>query len=246
MRPSPGSAARLAAMMLLLAGACRDTPPDADTGSERAPASESVPAVLQQGDSTPAGVGIEPGLLTTVPTAPVSLWVGPDSQPFEVAVRTANPADAHTRPFGTIAMRTSLRERTPDLGQYPCKSCHLGRGIVLRDERIPDAHANVQPNHPALTGASCSTCHSPSDVEMLALKSGERATLDHVYRLCGECHSSEARAWAAGAHGKRLDGWQGRRVVMGCADCHDPHDPSIERRIPFRAPQIGRTRTPDR
>jgi hypothetical protein len=77
-------------------------------------------------------------------------------------------------------------------------------------------------------------------VELLALKSGERVTLDHTYRLCAQCHYKVAESWAGGAHGKRLDGWQGRRVVMGCADCHDPHRPAIGSRIPFRAPQLER------
>jgi hypothetical protein len=62
--------------------------------------------------------------------------------------------------------------------------------------------------------------------------------LDHAYRLCAECHSPQVTAWAAGAHGKRLDGWRGRRVVMGCAECHDPHRPSLEQRIPFRSPTL--------
>jgi hypothetical protein len=80
-------------------------------------------------------------------------------------------------------------------------------------------------------------------VELLVLENGKRATLDENYRLCADCHFAQVDAWAHGAHGKRLDGWQGRRVVMGCADCHDPHQPALERRIPFRAPQIERTRS---
>jgi hypothetical protein len=112
--------------------------------------------------------------------------------------------------------------------------------MILADERIKDAHQNIQPLHPAQTGATCSTCHAADNVELLALKSGERATLDHTYRLCAQCHFNQAESWAGGAHGKRLDGWQGRRVVMGCADCHDPHNPAIESRIPFRAPQLQR------
>ena len=114
--------------------------------------------------------------------------------------------------------------------------------MVLTDERVADAHENIKPVHPAQAGAVCSTCHAPDNVELLTLKSGDRATLDHAYRLCAQCHFSQAEAWAGGAHGKRLDGWQGRRVVMGCADCHDPHKPAFEPRIPFRAPQIERIR----
>jgi formate-dependent nitrite reductase cytochrome c552 subunit len=111
----------------------------------------------------------------------------------------------------------------------------------MAQERIADAHQNVQPLHPKQTGALCSSCHAADNVELLALEKGERVTLDESYRLCAQCHFAQVDAWAAGTHGKRLDGWQGRRVVMGCADCHDPHKPAIEARIPFRAPQIQRT-----
>ena len=182
------------------------------------------------------------GSLTMLPAAPVVGWTGSGKQPFEVTLRTADPVSALARRFGTITLRTSLRARSPDLGQYPCTSCHLGRRMVLADERVADAHQNIKPIHPAQTGAACSTCHAPDNVELLALKSGDRATLDHAYRLCAQCHFSQAEAWAGGGHGKRLEGWQGRRVVMGCADCHDPHKPALEPRLPFRAPQLERPR----
>ncbi len=185
---------------------------------------------------------LEPGMLHTVLSEPVVGWSGPGGQPFDVTIRTATPTTALYRQFGTITMRNSLRERTPDLGQYPCTSCHLGRGTILKDTRIGDAHQNIIAVHPVQTGGVCSTCHSASNVELLALKSGDRASLDHTYRLCAQCHFQQAERWAGGAHGKRLDGWQGRRVVMGCADCHDPHKPALEPRIPFRAPRIERIR----
>jgi hypothetical protein len=110
----------------------------------------------------------------------------------------------------------------------------------MADERIPDAHQNVQPTHPKQTGARCSTCHAADDVEQLTLLNGERATLDESYRLCAQCHVAQVDAWAHGAHGKRLDGWRGTRVVMGCADCHDPHQPALVPRLPFRPPRIER------
>lgn len=186
---------------------------------------------------------IEPGALATASTAPVTLWKGPGGKPFEVTVRTTDPPSAMARRFGNITLRTSLRTRSPDIGQFPCTSCHLGRAIVMKDdERVKDAHQNIKPVHPEQTGRACSTCHAPDNVELLALKSGERATLDHTYRLCAQCHFSQAESWAAGAHGKRLDGWEGRRVVMGCAECHDPHKPAVAQRIPFKAPRIERVR----
>ncbi len=184
----------------------------------------------------------EPGMLAVVQAVPVKGWTGPDGKPFEVALRSAAPEAGHSRQFGTTDLPIALRSRAAAISQYPCTSCHQGRKVVLANERISDAHNNIKPVHPDRTGAVCSTCHSADDVELLTLKSGERATLDESYRLCGQCHFPEAGAWAGGGHGKRLDGWQGRRVVMACTDCHDPHKPAVPVRIPFRAPQLERTR----
>jgi len=199
-------------------------------------------------DSGPAAAArtanLEPGALKTVPSAPVHGWTGPGDQPFEVALRSSDRESGHARRFGSVTLETALRARALD--QYPCMSCHVGRKIVMADKRVADAHQDIRPGHPEQTGALCSTCHAADDVAQLTLESGERATLDESYRLCAQCHFTQADAWAHGAHGKRLDGWQGRRVVMGCADCHDPHQPALQPRIPFRAPQLERPRGPGR
>jgi hypothetical protein len=214
---------------------------DADQGSRDHP-SPAVDTI--RADSGPAAAAptanLEPGALKTVPSAPVHGWTGPGDQPFEVALRTSERESGHARRFGSVTLQTALRARP--LEQYPCTSCHLGRKIVMADKRVADAHQDIRPGHPEQTGALCSTCHASNDVEQLALESGERATLDESYRLCAQCHFTQADAWAHGAHGKRLDGWQGRRIVMSCADCHDPHQPALQPRIPFRAPQLERPR----
>ena len=188
-------------------------------------------------ESADSGAALEPGALRTVVAAPVEFEADSGRRPFEVALRSAEPRAGHARPFGTITLPTMLR-LTPALSQYPCTSCHLGTRLVMADRRIADAHQNIQPVHPKATAVLCSTCHSRDNVELLALRSDERPPLDHAYRLCAQCHFAQARAWAGGGHGKRLDGWQGRRVVMGCSDCHNPHSPAVEPRIPFRAPQL--------
>jgi hypothetical protein len=238
----------LGAVLLMTVMRCAPPRPDDEGASERARSQSAVaPGGLAE-ESRTAGDGTAsedtlrrrlPGMLRTVEGTPVVGWTGPGGDPFEVAIRTADPT-TNMRRFGSITMRNSARTRSPDLGQYPCTSCHLGRGMVLRDERITDAHQNIQPLHPAQTGATCSTCHAPDNIERLALRSGDRATLDHAYRLCAQCHFQQVESWAGGAHGKRLDGWQGRRVVMGCADCHDPHRPALGTRIPFRGPTLQR------
>src|SRR5688572_21124306 len=89
------------------------------------------------GDSTPSAIAqpsdssIQPGQLRTVSTAPVMNWAGPGGRPFEVQIRTDDPSSANARRFGTITLRNSARVRSPDLGQYPCTSCHLGRRMVF-------------------------------------------------------------------------------------------------------------------
>jgi RNase P subunit RPR2 len=197
---------------------------------------------LDDGDGMPAPpiavpLPDEPGILATVVSEPVHERFGPGGAPFEVALRTHTRGAGHPRRFGTLTLETAFR-RAP-LETYPCTSCHIpGRPGVAGDERLEDAHGNIQPVHPAEVGATCTTCHVPARVDELALATGQIATLDQPYRLCAQCHAPEVSAWAGGAHGKRLDGWHGRRVVMNCTDCHDPHRPSIDQRVPFRGPTL--------
>ena len=232
-----GAGAGLLLLGTLVAAGCKERPV---TG--RSALAPRGPTRMSPDDSSTAArnAAREPGALATVPTAPVAPWTGAGDRPFGVATRTSEEEAGHARRFGSITLQTALRARP--LGQYPCTSCHLGEKIVMTGKRVGDAHQNVQPVHPEQTGALCSTCHAADNVELLLLENGKRATLDESYRLCAECHISQVEDWAHGAHGKRLDGWQGRRVVMACPDCHDPHGPAVQPRVPFRAPHIKRTR----
>ena len=187
--------------------------------------------------------GLDSSAPRTVQTRTVQGWTGPGGAPFDVAERTSERDAGHPRRFGSLTLSTAMRTRA--VGDYPCTSCHLGRKVVMADKRVAHAHEDIQPVHPKAAGSLCSTCHASENAELLVLKSGERATLDQSYRLCAQCHFQQVDAWAAGGHGKRLDGWEGRRVVMGCADCHDPHEPDFEPRVPFRAPHIERIRGGD-
>ncbi len=159
--------------------------------------------------------GLGPPMLATVRAAPAVGFEGPGGTPFEVALRT------------------------PDIASYPCASCHT---TPVRPGRAgADEHADVEPVHPSIAQGGCVVCHAADDPSRLVLHSGERVGLDEAYRLCSECHFEEARAWAGGAHGKRLVAWRGRRVVMNCTGCHNPHEPSFGQRIPFPGPKIPRT-----
>ena len=178
-----------------------------------------------------------PSALAAIATAPVEGgWRGPGGETFQVVVRSQRAAaDYRYRQIGTRVFYLPLRLDSTGVTQDPCASCHTSQGVV--DGREGDdargVHQNIQPVHPAVTGARCLTCHSPDDPARLALERGGDVGLDHAYELCAQCHFTQVESWAKGAHGKRLVGWRGRRVVMGCADCHDPHDPAAKQRIPM-------------
>ena len=212
---------------------------------EEVRAAPPIDAIRVTIDSATAAkrAAMEPGMLAAVRTAPVKDFTGPGGKPFEVALRSAVPETGHARQFGRIALSISLRDHSASLSQYPCTSCHAGAAVTMAAQRVKDAHQNIRPVHPHRVGVACGTCHAPENVEQLVLRRGARVTMDESYRLCAECHVKQADAWAGGGHGKRLDGWEGRRVVMTCADCHDPHDPAVRKRVPFRAPQIERKRS---
>jgi hypothetical protein len=169
-----------------------------------------------------------------VASQPVIGYLGPGGQPFEVAVRTPDERSSLHRTIGTRTFELSLRGRP--LAQYPCTSCHAGPLVAAA--RPDDAHQDVQPIHPSEFAGECGVCHSREDVYQLRLQGGTLVPLDQAYRMCGQCHYAASQAWAGGAHGKRLDGWDGARVVMGCADCHDPHSPATPVRIPFPGPDL--------
>lgn len=219
---------------LLVAGlaGCQEDPPVG--GPAEGPAdpaeAEGLPAA-----SPDTEIPSPPGLIR-VPTDTVQDRTGPGGEPFEVTLRTpGRTAHLHAR-IGRELYPLPLRTTDFALTEYPCASCHVGTTIT--PDRTDDAHDDIQPVHPSETGAVCTTCHVADSVELLALPGERTASLDHAYRLCAQCHASETEAWAAGIHGKRLEGWHGRRVVMNCADCHDPHRPALETRIPYPGPRI--------
>jgi len=164
--------------------------------------------------------------------------LGPGGTPFEVARRTSERV-GHQRVIGRRTYAIALRSE--NLTYYPCSSCHVAGGRTTGGERPADVHQDIQPVHPAENNAVCSACHVVGDPEWLTLAGTEPVPLNEAYRLCAQCHFIQVQAWAGGGHGKRLDTWRGPRVVMGCTDCHNPHDPGIPTRIPFPGPRVPRT-----
>ncbi len=168
---------------------------------------------------------------------PVSLEVNP-LELRQLKDVDALAVEAFSGPGG-IAFE--VHRRSGKIGQYPCSSCHT-QTLPIEDTPPADrrwTHQNIRPQHPAQ--GRCTTCHNYDDLNALILEDGSSVGLDHAYQLCARCHFQQAADWAGGAHGKRLGGWAGRRVVMNCTDCHDPHAPAFAPRMPLRGPQVPRT-----
>ena len=170
----------------------------------------------------PASLEIDPTerlALKTVPTVPVENITGPNQTTF------------------------AITKRTDHITQYPCGSCHTKPVEKPQQERISKrwSHLNIQLTHGQTTGMDCQSCHNYDNLQTLHLQNGQTTSFDHSYQLCRQCHFQQANDWAGGAHGKRLAGWRGKRVIKNCTDCHNPHAPAFDQRIPLKSPTIPRT-----
>lgn len=228
MRPSRHRSVAACALAVLVSAGCGEEPP---SRVRNAP-----PASYETDDSLPYA-------LSGIPVEPVQGRSGPGGETFYVVRRTAGRAEHLSRAIGKETFNLGLRLRAPDLAQYPCASCHSSEEVTVGGARdTTQVHHDIKPAHPRETGADCSTCHSQTDVSRLRLEPDGTASLDHAYRLCARCHQPQVTWWANGAHGKRLVAWRGRRVVTNCTDCHDPHQPAAEQRVPYPGPEIPRAR----
>jgi hypothetical protein len=222
----------VAAAALAVGWSVRRTVSEGRVAAEALPpleATEGVSASFETEDTLPSA-------LQVVSMEPVEGgWTGPGGVAFYVATRSRHEGEYRHRQFGQAVFDLTLRLDESGITQEPCASCHEGQRPVAGRAGTDgeSVHQNVQPVHPAQTGAQCLTCHAASDPGRLRLERGGTVSIDHAYRLCAQCHFRQVESWAHGAHGKRLVGWRGRRVVMGCADCHDPHRPATEVRSPL-------------
>ncbi|HJP30273.1 MAG: hypothetical protein QF689_00535 [Candidatus Latescibacteria bacterium] len=133
--------------------------------------------------------------------------------------------------------------RTGRIAQFPCHSCHDHAVVEPTTSDVSGrwSHLDIRLEH--AEALRCGTCHDYDDLNQLHLIHGDPVDFDQSYQLCAQCHAPQARDWAGGAHGKRLGGWRGDRVVETCTGCHDPHAPAFPRRMPRMYPQVPRTGT---
>jgi len=121
--------------------------------------------------------------------------------------------------------------RTDKILRFPCSSCHeQGKPSVPYTSEEPAAHWGLSLEHNR--DMVCKTCHNLNDMDTLVKLNGDLLSFDHSYTLCAQCHFEQHRDWIGGSHGKRVGGWVRPRIIFNCTGCHNPHNPSIDKRLP--------------
>lgn len=84
----------------------------------------------------------------------------------------------------------------------------------------------------------CLECHDVAESNKLHTPTGEKINFSESYLICGSCHANRQKDWYFGAHGKRSENWDGQRIIWGCTNCHDPHEPALQPYKPKPPPQF--------
>jgi hypothetical protein len=112
--------------------------------------------------------------------------------------------------------------RTSPFESSPCEGCHEDLEPNPRRRVLEDAPHFAEVQHGPV-GIWCTTCHSLDSQRSLQTLSGQPVGYDQSHVICGQCHAGVYRDWQFGAHGKRMTGWRGRREILNCTACHNPH-----------------------
>jgi len=133
------------------------------------------------------------------------------------------------------------------IGAGPGKEPSQKVSPALEHGALPDCfrcHTRVLKGHDKLgTGsAACLVCHSSTKMGMLRLFSGIDIPQSESPKLCAQCHPDRSDAWQKGTHGvlARTAGTGGipTNVKPKCADCHEPHQPSLALAIGTALPSL--------
>lgn len=129
-----------------------------------------------------------------------------------------------------------IPERKSQIVSYECSNCHTKNldELKLSNSAVKKAHWDIELKHAASSTMECTTCHTANDMNKLHSLSGDAIDIDHSYKVCAQCHSTQYNDWKLGAHGKRLGGWAPPRVSNTCVNCHNPHKPGFDSRYPSR------------
>jgi formate-dependent nitrite reductase cytochrome c552 subunit len=156
--------------------------------------------------------------------------------------QTGIPSNADIKQYPVVIRRPSGPPRIELAGADPqgrsasvaCSTCHSIREPNLNNvsaASLDEFHQGMTFNHGTI---ACYACHNPSDADMLRLADGTPVQHEDVMTLCSQCHSSQATAFAHGAHGGMTGFWdlsRGPQLKNNCIDCHDPHAPNFPKMI---------------
>jgi len=175
-----------------------------------------------------------------------NLW---DQPPVRQHIALVDRSFLETTPWRqTYADLVHAKE---DLSDFDCYACHdKKKPVVLTlDENsvvvVPDEHKNIVMGHGSHNRNNlCFNCHNQADLLTLHIRDGHDLKFADSPQLCGSCHGPTYRDWEAGAHGRTSGYWdrsQGPIQRLACANCHNPHAPSIPTRVPAPGPHALRT-----
>lgn len=173
------------------------------------------------------------------PTAPAE----PDRPRKPRVGETAEP-DLAAEPRPAIEVFASIPTflvvpSVKDQEMHPCGNCHAWAQSDPTPRILKAPHDNFVLRH-GLHGKGqfwCFTCHHLEGDGGLRTLEGEKVGFDDAYLICSQCHVKEARDWAYGAHGKRVDNWRGERRVLNCTACHYQHRPAWKPRDAKAGPE---------
>lgn len=144
------------------------------------------------------------------------------------------------RPSGPPTIELQQTDPQGRTGEVSCSTCHSVRESDFTNRTPADLdlfHQNMSFSHGKL---SCYACHNPGDADTLRLADTTVVTYPDVMTLCGQCHGTQARDYAHGAHGGMNGYWdlsRGPRSRNNCIDCHDPHVPKFPSMKPTFKPR---------
>ncbi|SHG56199.1 cytochrome c3 family protein [Winogradskyella jejuensis] len=129
-----------------------------------------------------------------------------------------------------------IPERKGQIKSYACIECHSKPLEQMSNSSFDGkrAHWDIKINHASIETMDCATCHNPKNMNNLNSLTGKDIDFNLSYKLCAQCHSSQFEDWKGGAHGKKVAGWAPPRASMTCVNCHNPHNPSFDKRWPVQ------------
>ncbi len=145
---------------------------------------------------------------------------------------------------------TSAHAQNPDSPEFevpsrvnqfeyqPCMACHeyTEPNPNWRFLEMAPHYAEVRHGNAVMW---CTSCHSLESRDKFITPAGKLVDMDKGYIVCAQCHNDVYNDWMHGAHGKRIENWQGKRTIHSCMECHNPHHgPGIRPRRPLPPPGV--------